>query len=102
MGRTREKRTIQPDRERADEHLELQFERKGTDTDYFRDWTRLLTHARPGRKGDLLCEWQILRIPDRVPRSFKGVHRHCVGERNPASNLAGWKARDLHHVPRKR
>ena len=47
-----------------------------------------------------LLDWQILCFPDHLARSFKGIHRHCVGERNPAQYLAGWKAGDIHHGPR--
>src|SRR5208282_4962269 len=71
------------------------------DADYFRNGTGLLAHARPGGKRDLLCEWQILRVPDRLPRSFERIDGHRVGGRNSAHHLARWKARDVHYTPGK-
>ena len=53
----------------------------------------------PRRKRNLLCEWQVLRVPDCLPRSFQGVDGHCVGGRRAARDLARRKARDVHHVP---
>ena len=93
---------IQPHNKRADEHLELQFEGPESDADYFRNWTRFLAHARPGRKRDLLCEWQTLWVLDRLPRSFKRIDGHRVGGRNSAHHLAGWKARDVYQAGRRK
>ena len=54
----------------------------------------------PGRKRNLLCEWQILRVPHRLPRAFKGIEGHRFGGRYSARHLAGWQARDVHYAPR--
>ena len=89
---------IEPDGKWAHEHLEIQPAGPKSDADYFRSGTGLLAHARPGRKRDLRCEWQVLRLPYCLSCSFKGIDGHRVGRRNSTRHLAGWKARDVHHA----
>ncbi|MGA8100959.1 MAG: protein kinase [Candidatus Acidiferrales bacterium] len=54
----------------------------------------------PGGKGIYYCEWPILRVHDCIPGSIKTIDGHRVGGRNPASHLARWEARDVHHATR--
>ena len=100
MGRTRENPAIHSYCKRADEHLEIQLAGPESDADYFRNGTGLHAHARPRRKRDLLCEWQILGVSNRVPRSIKGIQGDRVGGRDSAHHLAGREARNVHHAPR--
>src|SRR6516162_6193804 len=71
---------------------------KESHTDYLWNGSRPLSHARTGRDRCLLCQWKILRVPDRVSRPFKGIDGHCVGRRDRACHLAGWEAGDVRHV----
>jgi len=53
----------QSDNKRADQHLEVRLEEPRVDADYLRTGDGSLAHGRPEREGNLLCKWQILRIP---------------------------------------
>src|SRR5215472_1137500 len=98
MGRTGEVYATQPGRKRLDKHLEVQPAGPESHTDYLRTWSRHFTHVRPGRKGDLLREWQILRVPDCISCLFKTIDGHCSGERHCACHLARWEARDVRYT----
>ena len=99
MGRTGKNPTVRRSVNGLTNIWKYSFARPESDADYFRNGTGLRAHARPSRKRDLLCEWEILGVPDRLPCSFKGIDGHRVGGRNSARHLAGWKARDVHHAP---
>src|SRR5215469_5348548 len=101
MGRTGEVNIIQPDGKWLDKHLEVQLSGQEFHADYIRTGTGHLTYARPGRQGDLLREWQILRGPNCVSRSFKGIDGHCVGGSDCANHLARWEAREVCHSGRR-
>src|SRR5215469_2400794 len=99
MGRTGEVYTLHPHGKRLDKHLEVQLGRPGLDADYFRTGAGLLAHGRPGRKWNLLREWQILRGPNCVSRPFKRIDGHRVGELHCPHHLAGWEAHDVRYTP---
>src|SRR5215472_18135224 len=100
MGRTGEVNIVQPDGKRLDKHLEVQLSGPEFHADYFRTWAGHLPYARPGRKRNLLREWQILRFTDCIPRAFKGIDGHRAGGRHSACHLPGWEARNVRNAPR--
>src|SRR6516164_5858796 len=97
MGRTGEFHTFHPYGKWPDKHLEIQFAGPEPDADYLRNGRRLFANARPRWERNLLPEWQIVRVSDRISRTFKGIDEHCIRGRDSTHHFAGRKARDVRH-----